>query len=390
MSDAVFTHRFSSSERGAGTGARIGVKDLIDMVGTITTAGCRAIADNASVARHDAPCLSGIRAAEQDGRVQIVGKTNLHELAFGADGINEAFGTPLNPVDSFRVPGGSSSGSSVAVATNEVDIALGSDTGGSIRIPAACCRIVGLKTTWGRISTSGVWPLAPSLDTIGPMGRTGSDCVKGMDLLEPGFALEFANQPRTKTIGRIRLRSNDTDPIIDNAIDSALLACGAIVVDITIPFWEDVHDAGITVLLREAWKTDGHLLAPKNLGVSAITEARLQLGNRVSDEQLHQALLVRAHTKAAIAEIFSRFDVLAIPTLPIFTPLLSESNGAPLTALTRFANLTGLPAASVPVRLSAQHKNHKLAHLGSSIQLIGPDRGEAAVLRAAELFENHQ
>ena len=105
------------------------------------------------------------------GEARFVGKTNLHELAYGISGINAAFGTPVNPLDPRRIPGGSSSGSAAAVAADEADVAYGTDTGGSIRIPAACCGIAGLKTTWGRISLDGVHPLAPSLDTVGPMAR---------------------------------------------------------------------------------------------------------------------------------------------------------------------------------------------------------------------------
>src|SRR5579864_7017638 len=157
----TFITRFDA----AGSGVRLAVKDLIDMEGEVTTAGCRAVATRARPATQDAPCLAGARAAG----ARIVGRTNLHELALGVTGVNPWFGTPVNPLDPTRVPGGSSSGSAVAVAAGEADIALGSDTGGSIRIPAACCGVVGLKTTRGRIPLRGVFPLGPSLDTVGPM-----------------------------------------------------------------------------------------------------------------------------------------------------------------------------------------------------------------------------
>ena len=143
----------------SGTGLRVAIKDLIDMAGLPTTAGCQEVERRAVPAAADASCLAGIRAAEAAGGVRIVGKTNLHELAFGVTGINAAYGTPVNPLDAGRIPGGSSSGSAVAVASGEADIALGTDTGGSIRGPAACCGIVGLKTTWGRVPLQGCWPL---------------------------------------------------------------------------------------------------------------------------------------------------------------------------------------------------------------------------------------
>src|SRR5207302_2690319 len=169
----------------AGDGIRLAVKDLIDMEGVPTTAGCPAVADDAKPADRDARCLAGARAAG----ARIVGKANLHELAFGASGVNGWFGTPANPLDPALVPGGSSSGSAVAVATGEADVAYGSDTGGSIRIPAACCGVAGLKTTWGRIPLAGGRPLAPGLDTVGPMARDVAGLTAGMALLEPGFTV---------------------------------------------------------------------------------------------------------------------------------------------------------------------------------------------------------
>src|SRR5271165_1436149 len=181
----------------ASGGIRLAVKDLIDIAGVPTTAGSRALADTAVPAEGDAPCLAGARSAP----VAIVGKVNLHELAFGASGVNDYFGTPVNPLDPDRIPGGSSSGSAVAVADGDADIAYGSDTGGSIRVPAAFCGVTGLKTTYGRVSLSGVWPLAPSLDTVGPMARDVAGVAAGMTLLEPGFAVDV---PPASRLGRIR------------------------------------------------------------------------------------------------------------------------------------------------------------------------------------------
>src|SRR5579863_6060825 len=162
---STFITRMAST----GTGPRLAVKDLIDVAGVPTTAGSRAVERTATPATADAACLAGARAAG----ARIVGKTNLHELAMLPLGTNQWFGTPINPLAPALIPGGSSCGSATAVATGEADVALGSDTGGSVRIPAACCGIAGLKTTYGRVPLDGVRPLAPSLDTVGPMAATG-------------------------------------------------------------------------------------------------------------------------------------------------------------------------------------------------------------------------
>src|SRR5437588_5049334 len=195
--------------------------------------------------------MAGARAAD----ARIVGKANLHELAFGATGVNPWYGTPENPLDPSLVPGGSSSGSAVAVATDEAEVAYGSDTGGSVRIPSACCGTAGLKTTHGRISLEGVWPLALSLDTVGPMARDVAGVVLGMQLLEPGF--EVAELAPT-TVGRYRLPN--TDPEIDAAIGRALAAAELEVVDIDLPGWMKAFTDNGIILIAEAWEANKHLL----------------------------------------------------------------------------------------------------------------------------------
>src|SRR5580658_10318026 len=228
----TFITRFDTS----GSGVRLAVKDLIDMEGVPTTAGCRAVADEAVPAPADAPCLAGARAAG----ARIVGRTNLHELAFGVTGVNPWFGTPVNPLDPSRVPGGSSSGAAVSVATGEADVAYGSDTGGSVRIPAACCGIAGLKTTWGRIPLEGVWPLSPSFDTVGPMARDVAGLVQGMQLLEPGFT---PAAPADIVLGRLSVAA---DPVITAALDAALAAAELTCVDVPLPGWDtSTRDGGL-------------------------------------------------------------------------------------------------------------------------------------------------
>src|ERR1700722_14465094 len=181
---ATWIIRLDQGDKASGGGdIRLAVKDCIDVAGLPTTAGSRVVAAQARGAAADAPVVAAARRAG----ARIVGKTNLTELCWSAAGVNEWSGTPVNPRDPRRLPGGSSSGSAVAVAVGEADVALGTDTGGSMRGPAAYGGDVGLKTTHGRIPVKGVHPLAPSLDTVGPMGADVAAVELGMRLLEPAF-----------------------------------------------------------------------------------------------------------------------------------------------------------------------------------------------------------
>jgi amidase len=207
----------------AGPGVRLAVKDCIDVEGLPTTVGCQLIAEQASPAARDAAVVAAARRAG----ARIVGKTNLTELCWSASGVNPWSGTPVNPADPGRIPGGSSSGSAVAVAAGEADVALGTDTGVSVRIPAACCGITGLKTTWGRVPVDGVYPLAPSLDTVGLLGADVAAVELGMRLIEPGFAAGSCEL----VVGRMRPEVN-VDPVTDGAVDAALAAAGLRVIDV--------------------------------------------------------------------------------------------------------------------------------------------------------------
>jgi amidase len=372
--DAVFLDRNSF---GAGS-FRIAMKDIIDVEGTITTAACRALEKAAKPAAVDAVCIRTIRSEAQAGRVRVVGKTNLHELAFGATGINPVYGTPENPLDGTRMPGGSSSGSAVAVATEEADVALGSDTGGSIRIPASCCGVVGLKTTWGRISTSGVWGLAPFLDTIGPMARTVTDAIAGMELLEPGFAHRVPTLSADRIrVARARPEAAVTDPAVNAAVDHALQFSEVNIGDVEIALWDEIQRSCLTVLLGEAWREDRHLLKIAN-GVSEPTAQRLALGASISDDELTMARAVRAAGLRSLEPIFADADVIVMPSTPTRAPLLTDSS-TPITAFTRFANLLGLPALSIPVPIPAAFRSGTDAHLPASLQIIGRPNADEIV-----------
>jgi len=366
----TFISKFESNA----SGPRLAIKDLIDVAGSVTTAGSRAVADFAKQASTDAALLRGFR----DQGWSFVGKTNLHELAFGTTGINPWSGTPTNPLDPTRVPGGSSSGSAVAVANGDADVALGSDTGGSIRIPAAFCGVTGLKTTYGRIPLDGVWSLATSLDTVGPMARDVAGLITAMGVLEPGFGVDASRPLR---IGRLRLPSETIDPIIDAAVDRFLAQAPFPVVDLVVAEWGDAWTQCSDLLVHEAWLANRPLLEPDRVGLlSDQVRERLIAGSKITPALVATARSGQERFRTRLSSLFAAADVLALPTAAMFAPLIDGPHTAPLNRLTNPVNFAGLPAVSLPISTPGP--------LPASLQLVGPDFGEEVILGAALAFEN--
>ena len=352
-----------------GTGVRLAVKDLIDVAGVPTTAGCKAVADEAQPAAADARCMAGARAAG----ARIVGKANLHELAFGVTGENPWYGTPVNPLDPALVPGGSSSGSAVAVASDEADVAFGSDTGGSVRIPSACCGTAGLKTTHGRISLDGVFPLATRFDTVGPMARDVAGLELGMALLEPGFTVAPTGAWR---VGRLR---PEVDPLLDDAVDAALRAVEWDVVELPVDEWDAATAAAGVLLVAEAWATHGALTerAPDRIGADVV--ARMQFGRAMDATALSSAEAVRERWTSRLDRWFARVDFLVTSTLAIFPPPLGHGEELLMARCTLPVNLAGVPALALPVPSAGP--------VPASLQLVGPPSGEEQLLSAGRDLE---
>jgi amidase len=354
---------------------RVAVKDLIDMVGIPTTNGSKVVATSPAggPARADAACMAGTRDAERAGEVSVVGKTNLHELAFGVTGINPWFGTPVNPLDRRLVPGGSSSGSAVAAATGAADVAFGSDTGGSIRVPAACCAVVGLKTTRGRISLDGVRPLAPSLDTVGPMAGTVEMTALGMALLEPGFVP--ARAP-AGTVGRVRLAADD---YIDAAIDSALEATGLAIADVELPGWEEATRATMTILMAEAWAVHGELWRDHAGELSPDVANRLEAASLIDRAEVAACWEEARDWMSTLSTAYRDVELLALPTLATAPPALDQAARLGDIRYVAPFNVTGTPALSMPVTTAGPHP--------ASLQLAGPARSEELLLATAAAVE---
>ena len=334
--------RIPGDADGSDAGPRLAVKDCIDVAGLPTTAGCPVVAEMAEHAHTDAAVVAFAR----EGGARIVSKTGLTELCWSASGINHWAGTPVNPRDPARLPGGSSSGSAVAVATGEADVALGTDTGGSVRVPAACCGVVGLKTTYGRVPVKGVYPLAPSLDTVGPLGADVAAVELGMRLLEPAFRVPDA--PGPLVAGRIAVVGlGEADPAIEAAVDRALAAAGVAVT--SVPGWDGdaVISAFGVILDAEGFRTNAYLM-PYMRQLSPTVQRNIERGARLTRADR----LAADRTKAAVRDTFEAlladFPVLVLPTLLRQPPLLGE-HGFPLTALTSPVNLAGLPALALPV-----------------------------------------
>jgi amidase len=372
--DATFITRLDPG-RSAGDGPTLAVKDLIDVEGVPTTAASRAVADTALPAERDAACMSGARAAG----ARIVGKANLHELAFGASGVNEAFGTPRNPFGADLVPGGSSSGSAVAVATFQADLAYGSDTGGSIRVPSAFCGTVGLKTTFGRVPTAGVHPLAPSLDTVGPMGRTVEDVTLAMALLEPGFVR--AGSGEVSLVGRVHPQGVAIDPVIDAAIDAALAAAGLDIIEVELPEWSAAFAATAAILDSEAAVANRHLTSEPGLRglLGAGTRERLERGSAVGADRVAAGRAFGSRWRDQLDAAFRQAQILVLPTVGFFAPRIEEASRHQFTLCTAPVNLAGLPAVALPVPTRAAP---------ASLQMVGPAGSEELLLAAALVLES--
>ena len=325
-----------------------------------------------------------------------MGKTNLSEFALKGSGLNDYFGTPKNPLGHSLIPGGSSCGSAVAVANGSADVALGTDTCGSIRVPSACCGIAGLKTTFGLVSIEGVFPISPHhLDTVGPMAKDVSHLVQGMDLLQEGFAAQYRAaidaRPLAKGITVGRLYLDGTDPAIDKAVDKALAAAGFHVVKLDEAFktkWNKAEKDGQTVALNDTLANDRQYAF--QWGVERQTGTTILSGNLVSGKPYREALNGKSQFQDALRQVFKKVDFIAlatIQTVPIRKPLLLGGTALfELKALslqnTESVNLAGNPALALPIPLKGRSVPV------TSLQLVGPRLSEAQLLNAGRLVES--
>ena len=374
------------------TGIPIAIKDLFQTRGIRTTAGSRILRD--WIPRTDAVAVERLRAA---GAV-IFGKTNLHEFAYGVTTANPWWGVARNPRDPQRSPGGSSGGSAIAVAAGLASAALGSDTGGSIRIPASLCGCVGLKPTYGAIPLDGAIPLGWSLDHAGPLTRTVDDAGLLFDVLSGTRAWQEARRRgrgalRQARIGLVRgpLVGQAQSAIIRQleSLAGALSRRGLRVRSVEIPELDFTVATQLVTLRAEASAVHARWLRSRPRAYGVDVRVRLQLGALVSASDYVLAQRMRGRIREALRGVFKEVDFLLLPTTPITAPIIGERwvrwrkaeepvDGA-LVRLTAPFNLTGLPALSIPCG------SDKGLPIG--MQVVGPWNDEARVLALGGLIE---
>lgn len=379
------------ADRGLLHGIPISIKDLIDIAGQPTTVASKVRADH--IARADAPVIKSLREA---GAV-IIGKTNLHEFALGTTSEDSAYGAVHNPHDVTRSAGGSSGGSAAAVATGMGIASIGSDTGGSIRIPAAACGVVGLKATHGEVSLEGVVPLSKSYDHVGPIARTVNDAAILWSILtdKPLDDLRGTDS-RTITVGVLggyftALLDAQVRAAFENALDR-LRSEGVTIVEREIPNTDRIMETYVNVSLAEAAQWHAPLMRTRINDYSATVRARLETGSTITAVDYLNAQDARHTYRRDVNKALDGCDALLLPTLPIVAPLhglenadIPGSESTPLTVrgamlrLTQLFNITGHPAISIPTRT---------AGLPVGLQFVGKRDHTEALLRVALACES--
>jgi aspartyl-tRNA(Asn)/glutamyl-tRNA(Gln) amidotransferase subunit A len=379
-------------EPGRLLGVPIAIKDLFATRGQRTTAGSRILRD--WVPRSDSEVVGRLRA---EGAL-IFGKANLHEFAYGVTNGNPWWGIARNPHDERRVPGGSSGGSAIAVVAGMASAAIGSDTGGSIRIPASLCGCVGLKPTYGRIPLDGAIPLGWSLDHAGPLTRGVDDAGVLFDILARSDSWQRVRSRPSASLRGIRvglLHGKLLEPCeaaIMAALEEAagtLARSGLRVRKLEVSELEWTVATQLVTLRAEASAVHARWLRSRPRSYGRDVRARLQLGALVSASDYVIAQRMRLRIRKALEAAFDEVDVLLLPSTPITAPLVGsravrwrrreEPVDAALVRLTAPFNLTGVPALSVPWQADGD--------LPIGLQLVAPWNEEARVLAVGRLLE---
>jgi Asp-tRNA(Asn)/Glu-tRNA(Gln) amidotransferase A subunit family amidase len=365
---------FISLSEENGNGPAVAVKDLIDVAGMVTTGGGRILPE--IPAERDATVIRRIR----ESGCSVVGKTNLHEWAYGSTSINPHFGAVRNPLDPQRIAGGSSGGSAVAVATRMCEWAIGTDTAGSLRIPASLCGVVSIKPTHGKIPTAGVIPLSRSLDTLGLLARDVDSAAAAL--------ARMTVEPPPPSSGPARLAAlrvcRPALPWIEGLDDETASAWESVsrqFPEIAIPSRVEASAVCTTISMYEAsrfhrrWiERYGHLYGD-DVG------ERLRQGLLISDSDYQHALLDQADLRRATSAAMRGWDALIAPATAIVATLIDARDvREPLTRFTRPFSATGQPVVTIPAPTSG---------LPVGVQVVGHSRDEQRLIAAARALEAH-
>ena len=388
--------------RGPLHGIPIALKDLFAVKGVRLTCGSKILADH--IAERDATVVTRLNQA---GTI-LLGKLNMHEFAWGGTSLNPHYGTPRNPWDLTRLPGGSSGGSAVATAAGLAMGTLGTDTGGSVRIPASLSGIVGLKPTYGRVSRSGVYPLSSSCDHVGPMVRTVSDAavllqaIAGPDPKDPTAShvkVPDYTSALKEDVRGLRLGVpqeyffEGVEPAVRDGVQAAvqhLSSLGAAVEEVSIPSIPHVIASSTAIIAAEAYEVHAQTLKTRSPDYGADVRTRLMLGACVQAAQYLNAQRFRTLLRQEMLDVLGRVDALVTPTTlmaasKIDEPLIHIDNkefvvAAHIARATRPFNMTGLPAISVPCGYTPDG-------LPIGLQIVGRPFDETSVLHVAYAYE---
>ena len=388
--------------RGPLHGIPIALKDLFAVKGVRLTCGSKILADH--IADSDATVVTRLNQA---GTI-LLGKLNMHEFAWGGTSLNPHYGTPRNPWDPTRLPGGSSGGSTVATAAGLAMGTLGTDTGGSVRIPASLSGIVGLKPTYGRVSRFGVYPLSHSCDHVGPMVRTVADAavllqaIAGPDPKDPttsraavpDYTLALREDIRGLRLGVPQeYFFDDVEPAVRDGITTAvqhLSSLGAVVEEVSIPSMQHVIASSTAIIGAEAYEIHAQTLKTHSQDYGADVRSRLMLGACIQASQYLKAQRFRTLLCQEMLDILGRVDALITPTTLMTASKIGEPTvhiggkevvvAAHIARATRPFNMTGLPAISVPCGFTPDG-------LPIGLQIVGRPFEETTVLRLAYAYE---
>ncbi|MCX6020639.1 MAG: amidase, partial [Chloroflexi bacterium] len=378
-------------------GIPVALKDLFATAGVRTTAGSQVLAD--WVPDEDAAAVTRLRSA---GAV-LLGKLTMHEFAFGVPALDDPFPPARNPWNRLHMPGGSSSGSGAALAAGLCQGSLGSDTGGSIRIPAAYCGVTGLKPSYVRVSRRGVVPLAWSLDHVGPMARSAEDCalllqaIAGYDPNDPASSPAPVPDYRAALGGKLAglriglprryfFAAEGAAPGVLALVEAALAdleRAGARLIPVDIPHAEAARHANTVILTAEAYAYHEAALRERAQDFGDGVRTRFLQGGFLRAADYLQAQRTRSLVAHQVAEALGRCDLLATPTMPRTAPAFAmfspESTFADPSYTSPF-NLVGLPALSVPCGIAPDG-------LPVGLQLIGRNNDDAGVLQAGHAYQ---